>query len=99
MEAAQYLEMCGGNLELAVNLYYQHFQPTSSSLANGDQSPEVVYANYSGRRNAGVTRRASGTAPHSNMYVIVNDLIKMATYGLCAKVDLQSWPEFGPSAD
>ncbi|OZC06081.1 UBX domain protein [Onchocerca flexuosa] len=78
-EASQYLEMCNGNLELAVNLYFQQLQPSSSTATNSDESPDVIYVSKTtGRRNAVMSHRSMCGAPnprtnHSNNDVSMAD--------------------------
>ncbi|KAM3727555.1 UBX domain-containing protein [Dirofilaria immitis] len=75
VEASQYLEMCNGNLELAVNLYFQQLQPSSSTAANGEESPDVVYVSKAaGRRNAAVSHRPMCGTMNSRINHSNNDM-------------------------
>lgn len=78
VEASQYLEMCNGNLELAVNLYFQQLQPSSSTAVENEESPDIICVNKSAvRRNTAISHRVMCGAGnprvnHSNdMYVII----------------------------
>uniref|UniRef100_A0A915PZ28 UBX domain-containing protein n=1 Tax=Setaria digitata TaxID=48799 RepID=A0A915PZ28_9BILA len=58
VEASQYLEMCNGNLEVAIDLYFQQLQPSSSTAPNGEESSEVIcISRGTGRRNTTVLHR------------------------------------------
>ncbi|VDK84603.1 unnamed protein product [Litomosoides sigmodontis] len=73
VEASHYLEMCNGNLELAVNLYFQQLQPSSSTVVDDEESPDVICISKGVvKRNAAVSHRTTcgSTSPprvnHSN---------------------------------
>ncbi|KAL3991021.1 Thioredoxin-like family protein [Acanthocheilonema viteae] len=58
VEASQYLEMCNGNLEMAINLYFQQLQPSSSTAVNGEESPDVICVSKGVvRRNTAISHR------------------------------------------
>lgn len=75
VEASQYLEMCNGNLELAVNLYFQQLQPSSSTSLNGEESSDVICVSKgAGRRNSAVSHRAVCGATNSRINHANNDM-------------------------
>ncbi|KAK6114547.1 Thioredoxin-like family protein [Brugia pahangi] len=84
VEASQYLEMCNGNLELAINLYFQQLQPSSSSSStttiNGDESPDIIcIGKNAGRRNATASHHAiCGTTTNSRVNNTDNDMSTIA---------------------
>uniref|UniRef100_A0A0R3RRS3 UBX domain-containing protein n=1 Tax=Elaeophora elaphi TaxID=1147741 RepID=A0A0R3RRS3_9BILA len=75
VEASQYLEMCNGNLELAVNLYFQQLQPSSSTAINGEESPDVICV------SKGVARRTVAVS-HRAMCEATNPLINNSNYDM-----------------
>lgn len=73
--------MCNGNLELAVNLYFQQLQPSSSTVIDGEESPDVICISKGVvKRNTAVSHRTvcGTTNParvnHSNDVYVFNQL-------------------------